>query len=197
MNAFQSGRTVEARALVRLLPFIEERADGGRYVRTDKGRMARFLQESVGDILFNREGSVFSIELKAEERHTGNLFLETWSNKNLEDAGSHAERGSNPGWLIKVKADLLFYYFLDTDQLYILSVLALKRWAFGYRDNPGKLHSAGWDGKPSYPEIRQAKYFQMNDTWGRLVPVAVLMRNLSPAPKLTTVRQLELLPEPL
>ncbi len=74
---------------------------------------------------------MWAVEIKIEQAWTGNLFLETWSKRNLEDKASHAELGSAPGWLLKTRADLLLYYFLDTDDLVTLPVFRLKQWAFG------------------------------------------------------------------
>jgi hypothetical protein len=188
MNAFDGARMVEARAMLRLRPFIEEQSDG-RFVVTDKGRLAPMLQQVVGDVLFNarRDGRLYAVELKAEARQTGNLFLETWSNRNLENRDSHAQRGSNPGWLYKLRADLLFYYFLDTDKLFVMDVFALKRWAFGGGRQEGRLHQ--------YREVRQGKYEQANDTWGRLVPISTLRVALETPVREFSVAQLELLTE--
>jgi hypothetical protein len=57
---------------------------------------------------------VASVEIKAQR---GNLFLEVWSNKNLDDRGSHIERGSTPGWLITCRADVLGFHFIDADTI--------------------------------------------------------------------------------
>lgn len=168
MNAFDAAKSVELRSLQILLPFIEENS-GGRFVVTDKGPLAKAFQEQCGDVLFNSaSGRLYGVELKAEQKHTGNLFLETWSNRNLDDVNSHGERGSNPGWLVKVRADLLFYHFLDVDALYILPLFRLKQWAFGTATRPAHIYD------PAFKEVPQGKYNQANDTHGRLVPVAVL-----------------------
>jgi hypothetical protein len=187
MNAFEAGRSVEARGLLVLIPFLQERAHDGRFVLTSKGRLARHLQETVGDALFNSTAeSVWTVEIKVEtSSNTGNLFLETWSNRNLEQMDSHAARGSNPGWLPKIQADLLFYYFLDSDELYIIDLFRLKQWA--YR------HDNGHPRIEKYPERRQAKYVQGNDTWGRCVPISDLQRALGPRMKKAFPKQLELL----
>lgn len=188
MSAFATASLVESKAFARLEPFLEE-ASGGRLVVTNKGRLAPFIQEVVGDVVYNdRDGRMWAVEIKAEEENRyDNLFLETWSNRNLEDAASHARRGSNPGWLAKVQADLLFYYFIGCDSLYVLNVLGLKRWAFGQGDTKGRIYE--------FPEKRQGKYEQMNDTWGRCVPIRVLLAEVRPMPKLLHPRQLNFWPE--
>lgn len=201
MNAYEATRVVEADAFERLKPYLRQEASN--FVMIDKGPLAKFLQGEVGDIMLNKRGSnkLLSVELKSERTHTGNLFLETWSNKNLENMQHRADYGMNPGWLHKSRADLLFYYFLDTDQLYIAQMFALQRWAFGSRSSPQANLYASRLADPTarieyfedwYPEVFQKKYAQTNDTWGRLVPVKTLMRNMEPPMKVVTVRQLDM-----
>lgn len=162
MNAFARASSIETQGRSILEPFLLEKA-GGRFVLFDKGPLAKALQETSGDGVFSIAGDrEYFVELKIEREYTGNLFLETWSNRNLESRDNHARIGSNPGWLYKQVADLLLYYFLDADRLYCFDLFKLKRWAF--RDR--RLFS--------YPEKKQGRYDQLNDTWGRIVPVADL-----------------------
>lgn len=74
MNAFETARGVEAQANAVLLPYLQE-VSGGRLVLTNKGTLSKWLQESVGDALLMRDERLYAVELKAERRHTGNLFL--------------------------------------------------------------------------------------------------------------------------
>jgi hypothetical protein len=174
MNGFSLANAVEARAWVIIHPFIQAKAHNGMMVWPNDSPAGIAIQKSHGDIIMQTsEREVSTIELKAEEEFTGNLFLETWSNKNLCSQKSHAERGSEPGWLVKSRADLLLYYFLDTDDLFVCKMLALQRWAFG-DGKPGKV----W----GFQEVRQNKYVQKNDTWGHLVSIDLLKRDLTPAP---------------
>lgn len=186
MSGFRQAQMVEAEAMVRLRPWLREYAENGQYVVTSKGTLAPFIQEIIGDMAFNRRGDerLYSVELKAERKWTGNLFLETWSNKNLECRSSHAERGSNYGWLFKLRADLLFYYFLDTDRLYIFDFFRLKQWAFGRSGAAGRIYD--------FPEKGQGRYQQLNDTHGRIVPLDVLHREVGW--KLVYPQQLALFP---
>lgn len=196
-NAFADAKTVEARSMLALRPFLED--THGRYVLTNKGNASKVVQELMGDVLFNdRTGRLWSVEMKAEQKDRPNLFLEVWSNRNLEQPENHAGRGSKPGWLLTTGADLLFYHFLASDKLFICSMFALKKWAFvsagkrmaepnAYGD---QTHTVGriWD----FEEKVQKSYEQLNDTRGRCVPIAVLQRELRPAPKVVSVRQLAL-----
>jgi len=172
MNDFQRCGAVEARSMAILIPFLSERADG-RLVMTNKGTLSRHLQETIGDALMSiDEGKMWSVECKAEEENKyGNFFLETWSNKNLDTRSNHARLGSNPGWLLKLRADLLFYHFLASDELYIINLFKLQQWAFGCSGQPGRLYDYR-------PEKKQGKYAQLNDTWGICVPIADIDRDV-------------------
>jgi len=81
------------------------------------------------------------------------------------------------------RADLLLFYFLDSDDLVTAPLLRRKRWAFG---------SGPQDGIYAWPEKLQGRYSQRNDTWGRCVPVEHLERVVGA--RRTQVRQLSLLP---
>lgn len=166
MNAFDAARTIEAESLGILRPFLEEYSHG-HYMISGKGPLARALQAQCGDILFNdRSDRLRSVELKAERRHTGNLFLEIWSNRNFAQRDKFLEHGAKIGWLFSNRADTLFYHFLDNGVLYILDMWQLQRWAFGHGDNRANI----W----SYAQRPQSKYGQMNETVGCLVPLSDL-----------------------
>ena len=95
----------------------------------------------------------------------GRLYLEEWSNRSRY----------NPGWLLKLETDYLFYHFIENDELYILDFPSLQRWAYvepslrtGF---PGRLYD--YDSRP------QRKRVQRNDTWGRCVPIADLLAEVT------------------
>jgi hypothetical protein len=133
--------------------------------------LAKHFQRSFGDLLIaTGPGNVASVEIKAQRRWTGNLFLEVWSNKNLDDRGSHIERGSTPGWLITCRADVLGFHFIDADTVLFLPLFRLQQWAFGIEDAPGRIYD--------FPERQQRRYVQRNDSWGRIVPIETLAREV-------------------
>lgn len=173
MSGFTQSRKVETLGMAVLMPFLDEKSDG-RLILLNKGPLARTLQETVGDCVLGLPADrPWFCEIKIEDRFTGNLFLETWSNRNLGDRVNHAMLGSNPGWLLKLKSDLLLYYFLSSDSLYVFDLFALKQWAFcapGMNEYAGRIYD--------FREVSQGKYVQRNDTWGRLVPLAVLAREV-------------------
>jgi hypothetical protein len=177
MNAFRTASLVESRGLSVLLPWLEERSYGGRLVHLAKGRLAEELQREVGDLVLNTDAETFhSIEVKCEEENrTGNLFLETWSNR----------KRFKRGWLDHCNADWLLYYFLGSDELYRVSLPRLKQWAL--IDKNLFRSAAGLLPDFQFKEKCQGKYNQLNDTWGVCVPIPVLkqevgLKRIEPGP---------------
>ncbi len=152
--------------------FLESRAHRGQVIHVAKGPLARHFQRSFGDLLIaTSPRSVASVEIKVERRWTGNLFLEVWSNKNLDDRGSHVERGSTPGWLITCRSGrggVPFYRHQcgAVPTAVQLAAMGLSAWG----NAPGRVYD--------FPERRQRRYAQFNDTWGRIVPIEVLAREV-------------------
>lgn len=106
--------------------------------------------------------TVHSIEIKAEEHWTGNLFIERWSNRHRQ----------TDGWLVTLDCDLLLYHFLETDRCLVLNFQRLRRWVLEH--------------EARFRLVDQKKYKQLNDTWGLLVPVhalplGLLLNEFSPA----------------
>ena len=99
------------------------------------------------------------VELKAEARHTGNLFVETWSDV----------RGGVAGWLYHYNDDTrLAYAFNDLHKLYTCRMGDIRRWA----------HSNGFNSMlriEDFEPKEQKKYQQNNVTIGRLVPIEVFL----------------------
>lgn len=171
VRAIDATRAVEAEGMKVLQPRFIEWSDEGRYVLTNKGPLSRHLQSIVGDVVMNHHGNVLGVEVKIEaEDKWKRLFLETWSNRNLDNRVSHAEHGVNRGWLDHCRADWLFYYFVKEDDLYIIDLFALKQWAFGTSEHPGRIYQ--------HAERFQRKYNQPNKTYGRCVLISVLAREL-------------------
>lgn len=156
-TAYDQCCRVEQSGLPRVLAWLEAQSDGGRLVLTNKGPLSQFLQETVGDAVVQAQGSAWGCEFKVEQRWTGNLFLETWSNR----------KWFRLGWLFTLQTDALLYYFEDTKTLVSVPFMRLKRWAFEGDNGTGNVYA--------YRERKQAKYDQRNDTWGRCVPVEVIV----------------------
>jgi hypothetical protein len=166
-NAFESARLIEAESRRIIEPMLELHTDG-RFVYTDKGRLSRQFQKEFGDVLINMKdsGEMLSIEFKAERKSRENLFLEFWSN------GSRYTFG----WMAHSNADLLFYHFLESDELCIVKMQSLRRW-FWFGEGPVRRSGKSHMYAPAFtlwPPKKQTKYSQMNDTWGCCVPKTVI-----------------------
>ena len=162
MNAFKEACKVEDRSWAILKHFIAAHSMEGRFVTTNKGRLARQLQKTIGDVLANnKKNEIIAIELKTEESNKyGNLFIETWSNKSRFTLG----------WIYTLSTDVIMYHFLLEDELYLISFERLRNWLFSNDNNHPNIDK--------YPELKQAKYDQLNDTWGRCIPIKDLMDNV-------------------
>lgn len=200
MSAFQRSRQTAQRSIDLLRPFLEEKT-AGRYVFTEQGRQSEAFQKLFGDLIANFRANVMHIvECKAEERYTGNVFLELWSNFNIAaEPGLHYfSHGPTPGWLTKVHADLLFYHFIDVDKLFVFKLPELQRWAFlgetkrmSDPDLTGVRHQM--QGRVfDFRVVPQTKSDQRNLTLGALVPIRVLKKELGAAMKETSVKQMTL-----
>lgn len=155
-GAFTEASGVEAIACARVIPYAKKVFGGA--VKTD-GQL--FLQKYAGDIIVPKMHSGRFVELKAEQNNKwGNFFCEMWSNRSCFTVG----------WMLTTQAHYLWYYFIDEDELYRVEMEALRRWAFGVGAGAGRI----W----GYPEKPQSKYKQLNDTWGRCVPIADLAKEV-------------------
>lgn len=158
MSGYQDALAVEARGREALSPFLTQRAYEGRLVWTTKGRLSEELQKTAGDLVYNSDAdTVVACEIKVEERWTGNVFLERWSNRPRWKAG----------WLETLSTDLLLYYFLESDQLLVLHFENLRRWLYNCESGCKPPSS-------NFPHVLQRKNAQLNQTWGYLVSVAVM-----------------------
>lgn len=158
MNAFVQACRVEDQSWDVLEPYLKARAFDGRFVRTAKGPLALELQRSVGDVLINsNREAVTCIEVKAEQKYTGNVFLERWSNRSR----------FTPGWFETLKTDLLWYHFLDQDIVYEFHFEKLRKWMYWH-------DGRGFPISNRFPQAEQKQYEQQNDTWGYIVPLREL-----------------------
>jgi len=153
-NEFHQCMEIGNKGIEELLPLLEQKSFQGRFTFTNKGTLSEFLKKTAGDIIFNcKNGRVWAIEVKTEaEKRTPNFFLETWSNLSR----------FTPGWMITLQSDILWYYFQREHLLYSIPFAKLKQWAFIKR----RIYE--------YPEKRQNKWAQLNDTWGRCVPIEII-----------------------
>lgn len=165
---------ISAEGMRRVDPYLRQISYQGRVVWTSKGPLAEFLQRSIGDAIMATGPDTFAaIELKTERKATGNLFIETWSNKS---------RGT-PGWLWTLNTDLLCYYFLDEDRMYFVDFRRLKIWLTS-RNARGQMVGETFSEK-------YTKRQQLNDTHGRCVPISAIAR-AGPGYHTVSIMQLEM-----
>lgn len=155
----------EATGISELEPFFRLLAARfGMVSLTNDGKNARVIQLTRGDIV---AGGGKYVEVKCEERYTGNFFLETWSNATFDF--------SNPGWMYHLKSDYLAYYFRDTKQLYVVDFQSLWDWFF-WKRYPGGGKLAG--SRQRFPEVIQGKCEQKNRTVGCIVGIEIVRREV-------------------
>lgn len=161
MDGFSLASEIEKDGVGQLLPYIKRVSDKADFMFTDSHP---FIQKHLGDFLAKYRGSRVFVELKVERKWTGNLFIETWSNRSRE----------TPGWLWTCRADFLWYYFLGEEhagvyeekpRLYVMRMNELRDWARGTGDDGPGLNAC--------EHRRQERYEQENDTWGALLKISV------------------------
>lgn len=103
------------------------------------------------DLLWLTEKAAYKVEIKADRlgHRTHNFFFETISNQ---------EKGT-PGCFLYTEADLFFYYFTETRQLYILPMPATRTWFLPRQDQFPERATTTPAGKGHYTTV------------GRLVPI--------------------------
>jgi hypothetical protein len=148
-----------------MLPHIRNMAGGEPTPLQCKNDEKRYELQSFGDYVAYNAGinELFRLELKYETRHTGNLFIETWSNRSL----------LRMGWFLTLRTDYLFYGFSDPDRIvYVVRFKPLREWLWSI-DKSEKWPKYVID---KYRFVMQTKNEQGNDTWGYLVPVEDIRR---------------------
>lgn len=157
MNSFRECQKLETASREHLQEhLLRELVYDGRYVRIEKGPMAKEFQLTSGDYVWNSdELTAWRVEHKCEYANKyGNFFLETFSNK----------KWGKLGWFYTNGADFLLYHFMRDGEVYLLSLSALRAWAYGQeREGTPRIHK--------YREKPQDRYEQLNDTWGYCVRI--------------------------
>lgn len=127
MSQFLSDLDTEEQGRVLVTPLLESwTAKGYPLLWTESADQAEFWQREIGDVLLTRQedDSVkhYGIELKTEQKFTGNLFIETWSNRSF---GRQRQ-----GWIYTSKADFLVTVFIDVKAAVVVRMSQLFAWCF-------------------------------------------------------------------
>ena len=114
-------------------------------------------QEIDVDLLWTTHKACYQVEIKGDRWHqTGNFFFETHSNK---------EKGTT-GCFLYTKADLLFYYFIEPRDLYILPMIETRSWF--------QLNIQRFKERAVKTPVGQDSY----TTVGRLVPIEMVLQEV-------------------
>lgn len=121
---FSRSVATEAKGEAFLNRFIESRVKEFIFmpIRPGEGSVLHEIQK-VHDVDYifwdtsRPQKQCFAMEMKAEERYTGNLVWETSSNKGLR-----------PGWGMTTKADYLAFVFLDKQRIYFVRVADMREY---------------------------------------------------------------------
>jgi len=156
---------VERYAASWVFPFMQSQMPDGYIVRPVPENIQ--TQHRYGDkwLTSSKHQHAIEVELKSESKHTGNLFIETWSDI----------RNGVHGWLYHYADDTrLAYAFNDIHMLYTCEIGELRKWS----------HGKGFQAAiriEDFRQVDQQKYKQRNVTVGRLVPVEVFLREVPSA----------------
>lgn len=97
---------------------------GSKPVDTNRFHNAELRQRTLGDFVCTwHDGRHVCLEVKTEARHTGNVFLEEWSNQ------TRRPKFRKRGWLYTSQADFYVCVFLDISVAYVMRMDDLQRWA--------------------------------------------------------------------
>lgn len=142
---YQTALQTELEGSTIIADFIRLRTGNQPLAITDREQ-----QKTIGDFLIASQAGSYSLELKVERKFTGNLFIESWSNREW----------GNPGWLFTSKANRIAFYFLDQDILITVDLHSLRSWLLN-KANPAI---------DKFTEVA-IKADQRNDTRGYVIPI--------------------------
>jgi hypothetical protein len=119
----------------------------------------RKYQSADIDLIWKTTLGEKTIEIKGDTYHqTGNFFLETHSNREL----------NTPGCFLYTEADFVYYYFVGIKKLYILPMPETRLWFLEHMDEFSEKATQTVVGNG-------AKY----TTVGRLAPIKILTQNIN------------------
>lgn len=181
MSTFRQSTRTELEGMRRLTGWLQSISSPTKlmplgYRFTNHMRDAKEWQQVWGDVAYfcRRDQRVKTLELKIEERFTGNAFLEAFSNLPATRQ-DFLQRGINCGWLFKNPAEQTGFQFLDNDSFFLLDTFNLKSWALDTQTS----HRP--DTRPRLYDFKfteQRKCEQKNHTWGHVVPLAILEKEV-------------------
>lgn len=168
MNNFAIDDTWQKTIRERVLkPFYKRNSYEGRFVFTDKGKLATILQKefAVDTVLQKEENRVLAIEEKIV-RWPGY----TYTAFTLETMSCTVPGRERKEWMYTAECDLLFYCFIQDDEnsaiVYMLPFQELKAWFFE---------------NDRFTKYVTTKTKQINQTECRVVPIVDVMKSINSA----------------
>lgn len=135
---------------------------------TRKQGLVRDLQKAIGDAILLKGNRIHrTVDFKCERRSSRNIFVETYSNLDLE---GHLA----PGWLHHLQTDEIWYLFADTGALHRICLPSLRAWLGEVVPVHGDPSGRRQVRLMGFREVLQQTHAQPNRTVGRLIPLATL-----------------------
>lgn len=123
-NEYQANLQTAKEAIEFVQPLFDEwMKPGSGLIDTNFVTQNELCQLRLGDFLLpvHWSGVVQAVEVKGEWKWTGNLFVETWSNR---------IRGGKQGWIYSSCADILLMVYLEKGFVYHIPMEKLWNWCF-------------------------------------------------------------------
>jgi hypothetical protein len=110
------------------------------------------------DLIWKYAGRDIKVEIKGDTYHrTGNFFLETHSNEEL----------NKPGCFMYTESDYVFYYFVEIKKLYVMPMPETREWF--------QKHKNEFRESRTQTDVGNGNRYT---TVGRLVPIKTLIQNV-------------------
>lgn len=134
----------------------------GRTVKVNNVEDNKEFQQKDVDLIWiyksGLEEIISHVEVKTDRYKTGNFWLETTSNEELQTTGC----------FLKSKADLFFYYFSEWDRLYIIPMKQAQSWLMTNINRFRESKTTTKDENEKY----------QHTTVGRIVPIDIMRREV-------------------
>ncbi len=160
---------VERLGIELAMPLLEQWAGGRKELIIDTRRMEQreHRQRTIGDYILPACDSFTSCwEVKAEQEFTGNLFIETWSNRTTA-TGDDGTPMWRKGWIETLETDYMLFVFLNVRGAFKVPFIYLQRWF---------LHKGNFVNYREVEVKKSREQEQRNKTWGCPVPIADMLK---------------------
>ena len=148
------------------LPYLQRMCKpGAEPLDTNRAKNSELLQRTIGDYLVPCvDGKLESYDVKTEREYTGNLFVETWSNR-------AAGVWEKLGWIYTLRSDYLMAIYLDVKAAFVIPYGPLYEWCI----TSGNLYVGNYRERLVH---RSANGQQRNQTIGYPVPFSHIVDKL-------------------